>query len=99
MEDLGDRREAEALAARIVEAMREPVLLGDTQVATAVSIGICFSDDAAEDADTLLRDANFAICREGERQRPRGGLPAVDARRCRRAAGARERAPRARGAG
>lgn len=63
LEDVNDRGEAGSVAGRIVTAMQEPVTLGSGRIASTVSIGICTSDDAGEDADTLLRDADFAMYR------------------------------------
>ncbi len=62
LEDLGDLDEAEHVARRMVEAVAEPVLLGDTQVTVGISIGIAFSNPDTS-ADILLREADAAMYR------------------------------------
>jgi diguanylate cyclase (GGDEF)-like protein len=61
LEELDDRAEAELVAHRIVASMALPVGLEDTQVEPSVSLGVCFSGDGGETADTLLRNADFAM--------------------------------------
>ncbi|MFN8624018.1 MAG: EAL domain-containing protein [Chloroflexota bacterium] len=63
LEDVADRAEAELIARRIVDAMEPPMTLSAGQVPAAVSIGLCFSDDGGATADTLLRNADFAMYR------------------------------------
>jgi diguanylate cyclase (GGDEF)-like protein len=61
LEDQVDPGEAEHVARRIVDAVREPILLGETQVSVGISIGIAFSNADASTADALLRDADAAM--------------------------------------
>ena len=61
LEDQVDPVEAEHVAVRIVDAVREPILLGETQVNVGISIGIAFSSADAATADALLRDADSAM--------------------------------------
>jgi diguanylate cyclase (GGDEF)-like protein len=63
LEDQVDVSEAEHVARRIVDAVREPILLGETQVGVGISIGIAFSGADASTADALLRDADSAMYR------------------------------------
>lgn len=63
LEDQLDPAEAEHVARRVVEAVREPILLGETQVTVGISIGIAFSSADAATADVLLRDADTAMYR------------------------------------
>jgi len=63
LEDVADRSEAEVVARRIIDAMGAPIQLGASRIATAVSIGMCFSDDGGATADALLRNADFAMYR------------------------------------
>jgi diguanylate cyclase (GGDEF)-like protein len=63
LEDQLDLSEAEHVARRIVEAVREPILLGETQVSVGISIGLAFSGADASTADLLLRDADAAMYR------------------------------------
>ena len=62
LEDLDDLDEAEHVARRMVEAIAEPVLLGDTQISIGISIGIAFSSPETT-ADMLLREADTAMYR------------------------------------
>lgn len=61
LEDQVDVSEAEHVAHRIVEAVREPILLGETQVSVGISIGVAFSSADVATADALLRDADSAM--------------------------------------
>jgi diguanylate cyclase (GGDEF)-like protein len=61
LEDQVDASEAEHVARRIVEAVREPILLGETQVVLGISIGVAFSGADSATADALLRDADSAM--------------------------------------
>ena len=62
LEDLVDLGEAEHVARRMVDAIAEPVLLGDTQISIGISIGIAFSSPDTT-ADMLLREADTAMYR------------------------------------
>jgi diguanylate cyclase (GGDEF)-like protein len=61
LEDQVDPGEAEHVARRIVDAVKEPILLGETQVSVGISIGIAFSSADSATADALLRDADSAM--------------------------------------
>ena len=63
LEDQLDLSEAEHVARRIMDAVREPILLGETQVSVGISIGIAFSGADGATADALLRDADSAMYR------------------------------------
>lgn len=59
-----DQAAAEALAARMVEVVREPVRLpGGAQVEVGVSVGIAVQNAADADADRLLEHADHALYR------------------------------------
>jgi diguanylate cyclase (GGDEF)-like protein/PAS domain S-box-containing protein len=61
LEDISDARDAEAAAARIMKALRDPIpLLGGREVVASISIGISV---AAPDvsADDVLHDADVAM--------------------------------------
>jgi diguanylate cyclase (GGDEF)-like protein len=62
LEDLVELDEAEHVARRMVEAIAEPMLLGDTQITIGISIGIAFSSHETT-ADMLLREADTAMYR------------------------------------
>ena len=61
IEDAGDDAAAE-IADRIVEALREPLQIGDRQVVGSASVGLSVSDPDAS-AMSLLRDADVAMYR------------------------------------
>ena len=62
LEDLEDSDEAEHVARRMVEAIAEPLLIGDSQITIGISIGIAFSSPEST-ADMLLREADTAMYR------------------------------------
>ncbi len=55
--------EAERLAARLLEAIGEPISLGKATVRVGASIGIAMADESHAEADALLRDADLAVYR------------------------------------
>ncbi len=61
LEDLEDERDAEHVAARVLEAMKEAFVLGGTQVFVRASVGIAVSRSGEEPPDELLRDADLAM--------------------------------------
>jgi diguanylate cyclase (GGDEF)-like protein len=59
--DVADIGEAETLAWRILESVREPVMLEGRAVTTTASIGIALFPDDATDAEDLQREADAAM--------------------------------------
>jgi len=57
----GERAEVEAIAARILAAIREPIDVGDHHMTIAASMGIVFADGRQQTADELLRSADVAM--------------------------------------
>lgn len=57
----GDAQHAVALAQRLQDAFRKPVVVCDTEVSTGVSIGITVSDIGYRSAEDMLRDADLAM--------------------------------------
>jgi diguanylate cyclase (GGDEF)-like protein/PAS domain S-box-containing protein len=57
----GERSEVEAIAERILAAVREPVVLGDHQLTVAASMGIVFAEGRQTSAGELLRSADVAM--------------------------------------
>ena len=57
----GERSEVEAIAARVLAAVREPMVLGDHQLTVAASMGIVFAEGRQSSADELLRSADVAM--------------------------------------
>ena len=56
-----DRVEVEAIAARILAAVSEPLDLGDHHLTVAASMGIAFAEGRKTTADELLRSADVAM--------------------------------------
>lgn len=63
--------DAEALATRIVEAMRQPFSLGKVEVLSSVSIGIALCPDNAGLRDDLMKLADLALYRAKKEGRDR----------------------------
>jgi diguanylate cyclase (GGDEF)-like protein len=57
----GEREEVEAIAERMLAAIREPIDLGDHHLTVAASMGIAFADGRQSTADELLRSADVAM--------------------------------------
>jgi diguanylate cyclase (GGDEF)-like protein/PAS domain S-box-containing protein len=51
---------AEAVAARLLDAFREPIVIAGRRLVVSASIGVAYADAGAT-ADTLLRDADAAL--------------------------------------
>ena len=59
--ELGGREGAEAVATKILHALREPFLLGDGEFRTSVSVGVAiYPDDGASELE-LMRNADLAM--------------------------------------
>jgi diguanylate cyclase (GGDEF)-like protein len=61
IEDLGSDNKAFEIAQRITEFLEEPFTINNQLVFTGTSIGILFSDERYDNADTMLRDADTAM--------------------------------------
>lgn len=61
IEDLDSEKEAFEIAKRITELLKEPFVINNQLVFTGTSIGILFSDERYDNADTMLRDADTAM--------------------------------------
>jgi len=59
--DIDHERDAVMLAERLMEALRQPFLLGDVELIATASIGITFSSIGYETAEDVLRDADTAM--------------------------------------
>ncbi|WP_374515491.1 putative bifunctional diguanylate cyclase/phosphodiesterase [Niveibacterium sp.] len=51
----------EAISARLLDAVRKPILLSATEVALTASIGLAVFPEHADDADALLKCADMAV--------------------------------------
>jgi diguanylate cyclase (GGDEF)-like protein len=61
IEELDSDKKAFDIAQRITEFLTEPFIINNQLVFTGTSIGILFSDERYNDADTMLRDADTAM--------------------------------------
>jgi diguanylate cyclase (GGDEF)-like protein len=61
IENLAFREEAFEVAQRITDFLQQPFTIDNQLVYTGTSIGIAFSNDRYEDANTMLRDADTAM--------------------------------------
>jgi diguanylate cyclase (GGDEF)-like protein/PAS domain S-box-containing protein len=59
--DVADRRGATAVAQKVLEAVRHPVVVGDHELYVTTSIGIAVFPDDGEDAEMLLKNADRAM--------------------------------------
>ncbi len=69
--DLADPNEATQIAERLLDAIAEPVDLGDGSLVTTASIGIAGAGDDGPSAGELLRRADFAMYTAKDRGRAR----------------------------
>ncbi len=60
LEDLRGLPDVVAVANKIVDALSQPYLIGDTTLVLATSIGIAVFPEAGNTADTLMRNADLA---------------------------------------
>ncbi len=69
--DLHHAAEAEAIAAKIVAAISEPIHIEGTQVQISASVGICTTQEPGEDAEKLMHDVDAAmyLAKKGGRNR------------------------------
>jgi diguanylate cyclase (GGDEF)-like protein len=64
--NLGEASEAEGIAARIMAAVREPILIEGHQLTTSASVGIAVFPEDGSDAEALQRAADAAMyCAKG----------------------------------
>jgi diguanylate cyclase (GGDEF)-like protein/PAS domain S-box-containing protein len=81
-EQLGGPAEAVQMAERILETLAGPIVVGGHEVVTTASVGVAFTRDPETTPDSLLRDADAAMCRAKEDGRNRYDLfdPVIRAR-------------------
>ena len=60
LDDLADTADALDIAQRIIDALREPVVIGTRHLTLSASIGVAYGDQGA-DTDELLRNADLAM--------------------------------------
>jgi len=62
-EDSEGHSDADAVAERIIEALREPIVLNGRELSVTASVGVAVSDPGEGDAHALLRNADLAMYR------------------------------------
>jgi diguanylate cyclase (GGDEF)-like protein/PAS domain S-box-containing protein len=67
MEEVASLEDVLAVADRILDSVRQPVLLAGREVRPRVSIGVAATDDGTSLPDNLVRDADLAMYRAKER--------------------------------
>ena len=71
LEGLGDPADAEAVATKLLEAMRQPMQLGGALLRVAISVGLAFLEEGEADPASLLRRADKALYEAKRRGRDR----------------------------
>jgi len=61
LEDLVDALEIEDAARRILDVMSQPIPINGSLITTGVSIGICTTGSGVDTADTVMRNADYAM--------------------------------------
>jgi len=61
VEDVSGRRNASAIAARVIEAFDRPLTTAHHEIRVSVSVGVDVQSNAARDAEMLIRNADFAM--------------------------------------
>ena len=69
MPEFRDEKDAERCAEAILQKVSTPTMLGGREVNVTVSVGLCIFPDCANDADSLLKNADAALyeAKEGGR--------------------------------
>ncbi len=71
LEDIRSADAAQAVAQRVLEALRSPMLVAGRELEPSMSIGIAIGDDNYTMADEVLRDADLALYRAKQLGRKR----------------------------
>jgi len=77
MRDLDDVEEASRVAARLVDAIRVPMVVGDVELHPSASIGVAVSRHGDGGPDALLREADAALYVAKAQGRGRSALHAA----------------------
>ncbi len=82
LSDLGGPDDTAHTASRLIEALRDPVRIGDHELIITTSIGISIYPDDTDDATTLIKNADIAMYRAKDEGRNSFQLyqPAMNAR-------------------
>jgi diguanylate cyclase (GGDEF)-like protein len=60
-EELSDEREARAVAERIRDAVRQPILVGEDRIEVDASIGVVLVDDPGADPDEIVKRSDHLM--------------------------------------
>ena len=77
LEGVADPADAEAVATKLLEALRAPMRLGEMMVRVSISIGIAFLEAGEGDPASLLRRADEALYEAKRNGRDRYALSPV----------------------
>jgi diguanylate cyclase (GGDEF)-like protein len=61
MPEFRDEKDAERCAEAIIQKVATPTMVGNREVNVTVSVGLCIFPDCANDADSLLKNADAAL--------------------------------------
>lgn len=67
LDGLATESDARFVAERILDALAKPIAIGACELRPGASIGIAFSGPEYDDAQSILHDADTALCRAKER--------------------------------
>ena len=67
LEEVNQATDAELVAAKIINAISEPVVFGDQSICISTSIGICLYPDDGQESEELLHAADSAMFRAKSR--------------------------------
>ncbi len=66
LEDVRDPEETMAVADRIIQGIRDPLVVGDHEISISTSVGIAINESDRDDANLMIRNADIALYRAKE---------------------------------
>ena len=66
LEEVHELEEATGVADRIIEGIRDPLVVGEHEISISTSVGIALSGPERDDANLLIRNADIALYRAKE---------------------------------
>ncbi|MEI6693727.1 MAG: EAL domain-containing protein [Actinomycetes bacterium] len=61
LEEVDDRLEVERVAARVVDALAQPVRIGGSELLVAASVGVAYGNGSSKDIEDIMRNADLAL--------------------------------------
>jgi diguanylate cyclase (GGDEF)-like protein/PAS domain S-box-containing protein len=61
LEEVDDPREVELVAARVVEALAQPIRIGGSELLVGASVGVAYGSSATKDIEDVMRNADLAL--------------------------------------